>query len=101
MIMIEAGLISAIGLFFILCRFNMRRICGYATLVDIICTIGFCVIFLGTYAGMMTGIFAGVCVSVVLNLMRALWGYEKARLIRRSGALLPSLVWVRTPGRLS
>lgn len=99
--MIEAGLISAIGLFFILCRFNLRRICGYATLVDVLATTGFCWIFIGTYAGMMTGIFAGVLVSLALNVMRKVYGYDRARLIRRSGDLMPSLVWVHTRGKLS
>lgn len=99
--MIEAGLISAIGLFFVLCRFNLRRICGYATLVDIAATAGFCLLFIGTYAGMMTGIFAGVLVSLTLNIIRNLYGYERASLRRRSGSLLPSLVWTRTSGRLS
>lgn len=99
--MIEAGLISAIGLFFVLCRFNLKRICGYATLVDVIATGGFCWIFIGTYAGMMTGIFAGVLVSLTLNIIRVLYGYERVYLARRSGRLMPSIVWKYTPGRLS
>lgn len=99
--MIEAGLISAIGLFFILCRFNMRRICGYATIVDVVATAGFCWIFIGTYAGMMTGIFAGVLISLTLNVIRTLYGYDRARLIRRSGDLMPSVVWQHTRGKLS
>lgn len=99
--MIEAGLISAIGLFFVLFRFNIRRIAGYATVVDIVATAGFMWIFAGTYAGMMTGIFAGVLVSFALNVIRKTYGYEKARLIRRSGALVPSLVWVPIAGRFS
>ena len=99
--MIEAGLISAIGLFFVLCRFNLRRICGYATLVDIVATGAFMWMFAGTYAGMMTGIFAGVLVSLALNVIRSIYGYDRARLVRRTGALTPSLVWVHTAGRVS
>ena len=99
--MIEAGLISAIGLFFILCRFNLRRICGYATLVDVVATAAFVLMFMGTYAGMMTGIFAGVLVSLTLNVIRTLYGYDRAKLIRGTGNLMPSLVWIHTPGRLS
>lgn len=99
--MIEAGLISALGLFIVLFRFNIRRICGYATLVDIVATAAFVFMFIGTYAGMMTGLFAGVLVSLTLNALRKLYGYDRARLIRRSGSLLPSVVWVHTPGRLS
>ena len=99
--MIEAGLISAIGLFIVLCRFNLRRICGYATFVDVVATCAFVWMFIGTYAGMMTGLFAGVLVSLTLNAVRKLYGYDRARLVRRSGDILPSLVWTHTPGRLS
>lgn len=99
--MIEAGLISAIGLFFVLCRFNLRRICGYATLVDVVATAAFVFMFAGTYAGMMTGIFAGVCVSLALNVVRTLYGYDRAHLIRGSGNLMPTMVWIHTEGRLA
>ena len=99
--MIEAGLISALGAFFILVRFNIRRVAGYATLVDIALTALFVFMFIGTYAGMMTGIFAGVLVSFLLNAIRISVGYERAKLIRRTGNILPSVVWVRVPGRFS
>ena len=99
--MIEAGLISALGLIIVMCRFNLRRICGYATLVDILATCAFVWMFIGTYAGMMTGIFAGVIVSLTLNMFRTVYGYDRARLVRRSGDLMPSLRWVHTRGRLS
>ncbi len=98
--MVEAGLISALGAFFILVRFNIRRVAGYATIVDVALTTLFCVLFIGTYAGMMTGIFAGVVVSLMLNVVRAAFGYERATLKRRAGHILPSVIWVRHPGRL-
>lgn len=97
--MIEAGLISALGAFFILMRFNIRRVAGYATLIDIAVTTLFVFMFIGTYAGMMTGIFAGVIVSLMLNLIRMAVGYERGHLRRKHGHILPSLVWVRVPGR--
>lgn len=99
--MIEAGLISALGAFFILLRFNIRRVAGYATVIDIAVTTLFCMLFLGTYAGMMTGIFAGVVVSALLNAIRFAVGYERATLRRRKGRIIPSFVWTRTPGRFS
>jgi hypothetical protein len=99
--MIEAGLISALGAFFILLRFNIRRVAGYATFIDIAVTALFCVLFLGTYAGMMTGIFAGVIVSLMLNAIRFAVGYERGHLRRKRGHILPSMVWVRVPGRFS
>ncbi len=99
--MFEAGIISALGLFLVLARFNLRRICGYRTPVDVLATSAFVYMFIGTYAGMMTGLFAGVLVSVMLNIMAKLYGYERARIIRKQGALMPSLIWVRTHGRLA
>jgi hypothetical protein len=99
--MIEAGLVSAIGLIIVLCRFNFRRICGYATIVDVLATSAFVWMFIGTYAGMMTGLFAGVLVSLTLNAARKLYGYDRAHLRRMAGNLMPSLVWIHTPGRLS
>jgi len=99
--MIEAGLISAIALFLVLARFNLRRICGYRTFIDVAATALFVYMFIGTYAGMMTGILAGACVSLMLNIMTKLYGYERARLIRMKGHVLPTLVWTATPGRLS
>ena len=99
--MFEAGLISAIGLFLVLARFNLKRICGYRTPVDVVATSAFVWMFIGTYAGMMTGLFAGVLVSVALNIMAKLYGYERAHFVRARGKLLPTLVWTATPGRLS
>ncbi len=99
--MIEAGLISAVALFLVLARFNLRRICGYRTFVDVCATAAFVFVFIGTYAGMMTGILAGACVSLMLNIMTKLYGYERAHLVRMKGHLLPTLVWTATPGRLS
>lgn len=98
--MIEAGLISALGFIIVLARFNLRRVAGYATLFDIVITTTLVFMFLGTYAGMMTGLFAGVIVSMFLSGVQKTIGYERAKLIRRSGDLFPSVVWVRTKGKL-
>ena len=98
--MFEAGIISAIALFLVLARFNLKRICGYRTFVDVLATSGFVYVFIGTYAGMMTGILAGACISLLLNIMRKLYGYERAHLVRARGCLIPTLVWQFTPGRL-
>lgn len=98
--MIEAGLISAIALFLVLARFNLRRICGYRTIVDVLATGAFVFMFIGTYAGMMTGLVAGAVVSLMLNIMTRLYGYERAHLVRKQGHLLPSLRWTAVPGKL-
>ena len=99
--MFEAGIISAIALFLVLARFNLKRICGYRTFVDVLATSGFVYVFIGTYAGMMTGILAGACVSLMLNIMCKLYGYERAHLVRAAGRLIPNVVGIATPGKLS
>ena len=99
--MIEAGLISALGAFFILMRFNIRRVVAYATFVDIGLTTVFCILFLGTYAGMMTGILAGVIVSGLLNAIRYCIGCERAHLRRMKGNILPSVIWIAEPGKFA
>jgi hypothetical protein len=99
--MIESGLIASIGLLLILIRFNIRRICGYATIVDIVATLSFMWMFAGTYAGMMTGLVAGVVVSLTLNTIRKFWGFERATFVRTQGSLLPVVVWIHTPGSYS
>ena len=98
--MIEAGIISALAVFLVLSRFNLRRICGYRTLVDVAATTVFVLMFLGTYAGMMTGLVAGALVSLMLNIITKLYGYERAHLVRARGCLLPTFVWQSTPGKL-
>lgn len=98
--MIEAGLVSAFALFLLLARFNLRRICGYRTIVDIAATAIFVFMFMGTYAGMMTGILAGAAVSITLNILTKMYGYERAHFVRRQGELMPTLVWISMPGRL-
>lgn len=99
--MFEAALGTAFALFIVLTRFNLRRICGYKTLVDVVATIAFVWMFNGTYAGVMTGVISGALVSLILNLISSLYGYERASLARAKGKVLPQLIWTRTSGRLT
>lgn len=93
--MLEAGLITAIGLIWVLCRFNIRRVAGYAAFVDIGATALLMIIFVGSYGGMMTGIVAGLAVSIFLTLVRKLMGYEQVRLVRKHGEAIAKPRWVR------
>lgn len=94
--MITQGFIAAMTVLWILHYFGLRRVFGLAAVVDIIVTAGFIWMFAGSYAGMMTGVIAGLMVSITLKFGRALVGYERLRLMRRKGAILPSFVWVRS-----
>ena len=91
--MIEAGLVTAIGFMFLMFRLNIRRVAGYALIVDLLLTFGFMWLFQGTYAGMMTGLFAGCVISIALTLVKRTIGYERAAFIRVKGELFPRLIW--------
>lgn len=93
--MITQGIIAAATVLWLLSYFGLRRIFGYAAVVDILVTAGFVWAFAGSYAGMMTGVIAGLLVSMVLKAGRALFGYERAVVARRRGRILPSLIWRR------
>ena len=94
--MLVQGLFAAIMVIWLLSYFGMRRIFGYALFFDVVITLGLMYAFKGSYAGLMTGVFAGIIVSATLRLGGNLFGRERARFIRRSGDILPSLVWVRS-----
>jgi hypothetical protein len=94
--MIVQGMIAAATLLWLLSYVGFRRVFAYTAWVDLLVTGGFVVMFAGSYAGMMTGVIAGLMVSLCLRIGRAALGVERLRFIRRSGDILPSLVWVRS-----
>jgi hypothetical protein len=91
--MLEAGLLTAIGVIWILSRMNLRRVAGYALPVDVGITALLTWLFIGTYAGMVTGMFAGVIISLFLTLVRKIAGYERLGLARRKDQAVPRLRW--------
>ena len=94
--MIIQGGIAAATALWLLSYIGFRRVFGAAFFVDFVVTGSFIVMFAGSYAGMMTGVIAGLMVSMFIRAGRALAGTSKPRFIRRSGDLLPTLVWVRS-----
>lgn len=95
--MLEAGFITAIGVIWLLCRFGARRAAGHALLIDIVSTAVLTWVFIGTYAGMVTGAFAAVIISVFLTFVRKTFGYERLELKRRHGDMFPRFTWVYYP----
>lgn len=91
--MLEAGILTAIGIIWILSRFNLRRIAGYATFWDISITALVAWLFVGTYAGMMTGMLAGLMVSAFLTIVGRTAGKERLRLERRRGETVARPRW--------
>lgn len=93
--MITQGFIAAVTVVYLMSYFPMRRIFGYAFMFDIVITSGFIYMFAGSYAGMMTGVIAGLFVSMVLRMGGWLFGVERLVIARRKNHILPEPVWVR------
>lgn len=91
--MVEAGLISAIGIILLLMRFDIRKVTGYAAFADVTISGVLVWMFIGTYAGMMTGLFAGVLVSLYLHMMKRIVGAKRLAFIRYKGELVPRVRW--------
>lgn len=94
--MLTQGFIAAVTVLWLLSYVGFRRIFPFAFVLDIAITGGFIWMFAGSYAGMMTGVIAGLIVSAFLRFGRLVLGAEKARLVRARGHIVPSLVWVRS-----
>ena len=91
--MLEAGLLTAIGIIWILSRMNLKRVAGYALAWDVGLTAGLTFLFIGTYAGMVTGMLAGVIVSVFLTGVKKTVGAERLKLKRNEGDSMPRIKW--------
>lgn len=99
--MLEASVLTAMGIIWILSRMNLRRVAGYALFWDVTTSGLLAWLFIGTYAGMVTGLAAGVLVSTFLTIVKAVAGAERLKLERKKEDALPRLVWkeVQPPRR--
>lgn len=93
--MLSQGFIAAVTVIWLLSYFGLRRVFNYAPIVDITMTGLLVFMFSGSYAGMMTGVIAGMILSIFLRVGRKTAGREQLKFIRRRGAIFPSPVWVR------
>lgn len=93
--MLEAGLITAAGIIWLLCRMNLKRVAGYALLWDVGLTVLLTFLFIGTYAGMVTGMLAAVIISVFLTSVKKTIGAERLKLIRKADEAIPRVRWKR------
>lgn len=93
--MLSQGLIAAATVLYLMSYFPMRRIFGYAFVFDIVITSGLIYMFAGSYAGMMTGVIAGLMISMVLRIGGWLFGREVLAMRRRKGNLIPEPIWMR------
>ena len=94
--MITQGAIAALTMMWLISYLPFRRVLGYAFIVDVLVTGTFIFMFAGSYAGMMTGVIAGLFVSMTLRVGKAVLGTERLTIARRKGRIVPSPVWVRS-----
>ena len=94
--MIVQGIIAAVTVLYLISYIGFRRAFAFAFALDIIVTAGFIWAFAGSYAGMMTGVIAGLTFSMFLRIGRRMFGVERVRVMRAYGCILPTLVWVRS-----
>jgi len=75
--MLLAGLLTALGMLFLLYKVGFKRVLAYDVVVDIVATLGLMSIFAGTYSGMMAAIVGGLFISVILIVAKRFVSYEK------------------------
>jgi hypothetical protein len=95
MSMIVQGIIAAVTFLWLLSYFPFRRVFGYAFLTDVICTSVMLIMFAGSFGGMMTGVIAGLTLSMFLRFGGAVFGRERLAIARAKGRILPTARWER------
>lgn len=94
--MLLQGFIAAATVLYLCSYVGFRRVFAHAFVLDLLVTGGFIWMFKGSYAGMMTGVIAGLTFSAFMRIGRRLFGIERLRFIRGYGRILPNAVWVRS-----
>lgn len=99
--MFLAGLLSALGLLFLIFKLGIRRVISYDIAFDVAIT-GFLIwSFAGTYSGMFAAMIGGLLVSVVLFVMKQTMTREvlqfttrKVQVSKRIAMPVPTAQWV-------
>ena len=91
--MIFAGLLSALGLLFLIFKFGVRRIIAYDIPIDITITAFLMYAFAGTYSGMIAAMVGGLIVSITLYVMKRTMRREELKLVKTSQ--FPYRAWRR------
>tara|TARA_B100000586_G_C19854001_1_gene319895 strand:- start:18 stop:302 length:285 start_codon:yes stop_codon:yes gene_type:complete len=93
--MFLAGTVAAIGMIFLLLKFNMKRVVKFNIALDVLITFFFVWIFLGTFSGMMAGLMAGALVSVFLYIAGKFIPKEKLRFVKSKDFPYRKFIWVQ------
>lgn len=92
--MIIAGLLSALGLLFLIFKFGIRRVITYDIPIDILVTGFLMYAFAGTYSGMLAAMIGGLIVSVTLFVMKRTMNREQLIIKKTEKFPYVSYQWV-------
>jgi|TARA_B110000091_G_C13731081_1_gene439084 membrane protein CcdC involved in cytochrome C biogenesis len=92
--MITAGLLSALGLLFLIFKFGIRRVIAYDIPIDIVVTGLLMYLFAGTYSGMLAAMIAGLIVSVTLFAMKKTMYREELKVVKTSTFPYRAMRWI-------
>ncbi len=92
--MIFAGLISALGILFLLFKFGVRRIISFDIPIDIASTGLLMFLFAGTFGGMMAAMVGGLCISVTLFVMKKTMAREELMWVKTKSFPYRKFAWV-------
>ena len=91
--MFIAGTIAAIGMIFLLLKFNLKRVVKFDIALDVIITFFFVWIFLGTFSGMMAGLVAGAIVSIFLFIAKKFIPKEELTFVKTTSFPYRKFIW--------
>lgn len=92
--MIFAGVISALGILFLLFKFGIRRVIAFDIPIDISTTALLMFLFAGTFGGMMAAMIGGLLISVVLFVMKLTMTREELHFVKTKSFPYRKLRWV-------
>lgn len=75
--LIALGLLSALSIFVVMCRINVKRFMGYPALVDVATCIFLMQALHGSFGGMVAAITGSLFFSAFIWVYRKLFGYER------------------------
>lgn len=76
---IVMGVLSAIAFVIVMHKMGIRKFTGYSVHTDILVSGILTILFLGTFAGMLTALIAGIFVSLYLAFAKYVFGAQKYR----------------------
>jgi hypothetical protein len=95
--MFESAILTAISIIGLMLYFDIRKIAGFAIILDFTIFVFLMWAFEGTYSGMMTGFIAGLIVTCFLRFIRYRFDYKALRIRRKKGQLVPLPRWTDVP----